>query len=191
MFIALLDLIRQIDFALLSDAVAFTNSSRFAYNLVYFAAEYAIVLLPLLLLYLWKKREVKSRHLGSRKAVMLAVMSLVATLALKSLSVFVYLRVRPFITHPELLWIGFKVDENSFPSGHAMFAFAVAVSLCLSGYRRIGALAVLIAITVGLGRVFAGVHYPTDVLAGVLIGSACAWYFHREASSLKRYLPDE
>ncbi len=66
--------------------------------------------------------------------------------------------------------------RSSFPSGHATtsFALAVAVWWCLRGTDRawVGPAALAIACLVGFGRVYAGVHYPLDVLAAAGLGAA-------------------
>ncbi|GAA1959128.1 phosphatase PAP2 family protein [Kitasatospora viridis] len=57
----------------------------------------------------------------------------------------------------------------SFPSNHTVIAFAAAVALFFA-YRRIGAIALGLAVLMGASRVWIGVHYPHDVAVGVLIG---------------------
>ena len=71
-----------------------------------------------------------------------------------------------------------------------MFSFVIATSLYLSGYYKLGRFLLIVALLISLGRIFSGVHYPSDVLAGALVGIGAAWYLHREASSLKLYLPN-
>ena len=70
-------------------------------------------------------------------------------------------------------------DPFSFPSGHTSTAFAVATSLSLS-YPEwyVVAPAVLWAGGMGLARVWHGVHYPTDVLAGAAVGTGAAVLVH-------------
>lgn len=61
----------------------------------------------------------------------------------------------------------------SFPSNHTVVAFAVASALLLVD-RRLGAVALLAACAMGASRVWIGVHYPHDVLAGALVGAVVA-----------------
>jgi membrane-associated phospholipid phosphatase len=68
-------------------------------------------------------------------------------------------------------------DPNSFPSGHAAMAFAVATSLTLSDARwAVPSLAWATAVSVS--RVWHGVHYPSDVLVGAAIGAGSAFGVH-------------
>ncbi|MFF4847880.1 phosphatase PAP2 family protein [Streptomyces sp. NPDC001194] len=61
----------------------------------------------------------------------------------------------------------------SFPSNHSAIAGAAAVALALA-VRRLALLAVPLAVLMAFSRVFVGVHYPHDVLAGLLLGGALA-----------------
>lgn len=62
-------------------------------------------------------------------------------------------------------------NDFSFPSDHCMIAGAFAAGLLMLN-RRLGAFAVLLALLLAFTRVYAGVHYPTDVAAGLAIGAA-------------------
>ncbi|MEI6499115.1 MAG: phosphatase PAP2 family protein [bacterium] len=82
-------------------------------------------------------------------------------------------RPRPFITHHDLaepITQGLRVDPTSFPSGHTYIAFAIATSIFLYGHRRLGIFLFLVAIGVAVGRIGAGLHYPSDIIAGALLG---------------------
>jgi undecaprenyl-diphosphatase len=83
-------------------------------------------------------------------------------------------RDRPFADHPRAvhLLIGHGAD-GSFPSDHAAGAFAIAAVLFVL-HRRLGVLALLAAALMSFARVYVGVHYPGDVLAGALVGVAVA-----------------
>jgi undecaprenyl-diphosphatase len=62
-------------------------------------------------------------------------------------------------------------DAFSFPSGHAAAAFAVA--LAMAGVVPGGPAFAVLAIAIGLSRVYLGAHYPLDVAAGAVIGIVC------------------
>lgn len=82
-------------------------------------------------------------------------------------------RVRPYhamegwevaIPHPN----GF-----SFPSGHTMHALGAATAILLCN-RKLGTAAMVLAIMIAFTRIYLGVHYPTDVMAGMVLGAAAA-----------------
>ncbi|MBU5537230.1 MAG: phosphatase PAP2 family protein [Candidatus Aenigmatarchaeota archaeon] len=66
--------------------------------------------------------------------------------------------------------------NKSFPSNHAAQAFLVA-TLVFSYYRRLGILLFPFAIVISLGRVYLGVHYPSDVIVGAVLGVIIALVF--------------
>jgi undecaprenyl-diphosphatase len=71
-------------------------------------------------------------------------------------------------------------DEFSFPSGHTAAAF-VMVSILGSFYPVLLLPLVILASFIGISRVYLGVHYPSDVLAGAILGIVCGgvakWMF--------------
>ena len=94
-------------------------------------------------------------------------------------------RARPWQTYPELGFREFhnsigvrEPTDSSFPSGHTATLFAAAAALVMY-YKAKGIPAVIVALLVGISRVYLCMHYPSDVLGGIVIGSACgvAGYF--------------
>ena len=65
-------------------------------------------------------------------------------------------------------------DAFSFPSGHTAVAFAVAVALAGQGVG-LGAVALVLAGGIAVSRVYLGAHYPLDVAAGAILGTATGW----------------
>jgi membrane-associated phospholipid phosphatase len=88
-------------------------------------------------------------------------------------------RSRPFNETPGLTSAG-SGSSPSFPSGHTSVAFASATSLYLAYPKWYVAVpAFTWAASVGYSRMYLGVHYPSDVLAGAVIGAGSAWLMHK------------
>jgi len=88
---------------------------------------------------------------------------------------YIFNRTRPYEAWPELISPRSTEVDPSFPSGHTASAFALVTSLCIK-YPKwyVIAPSAVYGISVGISRMHEGVHYPTDVMAGALIGAGCA-----------------
>jgi undecaprenyl-diphosphatase len=85
-------------------------------------------------------------------------------------------RPRPFVDHPNLTHVlAARTADPSFPSDHAAAAFAIAFAI-FAFSRRTGAAFLLAATLVALSRIALGMHYPSDVLAGLVVGLASATF---------------
>jgi len=83
----------------------------------------------------------------------------------------IYPRKRPYLVLPESKVMENPLHDHSFPSGHTTAIFSIVTPLIL--YLPILAIILVpLAIFVGTSRVFLGLHYPSDVLAGACLGSA-------------------
>ncbi len=80
-------------------------------------------------------------------------------------------RPRPFVDHKGLEVLIEGKDDYSFVSDHSTLAMALAVGIFMV-HRRYGLVGILLAVAAGLSRVYMGVHYPTDVIGGLALGTA-------------------
>ena len=109
-----------------------------------------------------------------RRATVAAFLSAGVALAIGKVVSEIVDRARPFVVEPHgvHLFTAHAADPG-FPSDHATGAFAVAMAIYLRN-RAWGRVALLAAAVVSIGRVAIGVHFPSDVLAGAVLGSGVA-----------------
>lgn len=126
------------------------------------------VALSLVLFGLWFGSRSQAQRERQQKAVWAALASVgLASLIILSLNQ-AWARPRPFADHNVAL-LFYRPTDPSFPSNLATIAFAMAAGVGL-GHRRLGVAAYLLATTAALSRVWAGVQYPLDIIAGAALG---------------------
>lgn len=85
-------------------------------------------------------------------------------------------RARPWLTVEGLVTLVKEPDPNSFPSGHTCAAFAAASAWCRTlPWQWMKVVGIVMAAAMGFSRLYVGVHFPTDVLAGMAVGLLCGW----------------
>ncbi|MDO4616241.1 MAG: phosphatase PAP2 family protein [Lachnospiraceae bacterium] len=85
-------------------------------------------------------------------------------------------RTRPYEVIDGLILLAKKPKDYSFPSGHTSLSFACAAALLFTIPKQqhwIAVLLTILAALIGFSRLYLGVHYPTDVLAGLILGCVC------------------
>lgn len=110
----------------------------------------------------------------------------IARLGITEIIRFFYHRPRPFMVFP----IQHLLTDNewSFPSGHSTFFFAMATAIYLYN-KRWGMWFFIVAILINVSRVIAGVHYPSDILGGAIIGVIIGYLvYHYRDILMKRLM---
>lgn len=123
----------------------------------------------------------EGRKIAFLGTVALVVSFLISDEILKNL----FARPRPFIHFPDTRLLVAAPYQYSFPSGHTTSSFAVAVSF-FAKRRRLGLGALILASLIGVSRIYVGVHYPLDVLGGVVVGSVIGWLVVHHESALDK-----
>lgn len=106
---------------------------------------------------------------ASAHMVMVALAGFVLYRFLKSRTV----RERPFIRHTDIALGAAPLDRYSFPSGHTLHAVSFSL-VALSYYPQLAWIVLPFTALVALSRVVLGLHYPSDVLAGAVLGAGLA-----------------
>lgn len=114
-----------------------------------------------------------------------AISAVVARLGIIEIIRFFYHRPRPFINYD----VKQLISENawSFPSGHSAFFFAFATAIYLYN-KKWGVWFFIAAIFMNISRITAGVHYPSDILSGAVIGTIIAYIVFHLAKKIKSKL---
>ncbi len=112
----------------------------------------------------------KYRKAGITMGLALIFCLLLGNLTLKPLIA----RPRPYSYFPEMTLLVAPLADFSFPSGHTFASFASATALFLY-HKKLGIAAYLLAGIIAFTRLYLYVHFPSDVLAGMLLGILSGW----------------
>lgn len=113
----------------------------------------------------------KTRKVGVCSLIALAGSLLVNNVILKNLVA----RTRPYDVIEGLHSLIGKQNDFSFPSGHTGSSFAAATVMFCGLKKRYGSFAMILAALIGFSRMYVGVHYPSDVIGGALIGAVIGY----------------
>ena len=113
----------------------------------------------------------KYRKCGLQVAVAMLLTFIVGNLILKNM----IHRDRPCWIDPSITLLVKSPSDFSFPSGHSMNGFTASVSILLCD-KKLGIAAMILAAAIAFSRLYNFVHFPTDVIAGIVIGIVSALF---------------
>lgn len=116
-------------------------------------------------------------NLVKKGVVILAIPLGIAIVISESISA-IYVRQRPFVTDSKVHLLVPHAADGGMPSHHIVFMAVLVASIYYYDKRSAIFFALLTLIT-GVARVVAGIHYPTDIVIGALIGAIIVYVYHR------------
>lgn len=133
-----------------------------------FIAEYTVFFLALGVLTIWFKRD-KHRRL----MILCAIITFICAFIIGKICGAFHLNYQPFVELSDVNKLIEKEKDNSFPSDHTILFFSFCITFWLFK-RGWSILWIFLAILVGISRIWVGVHYPFDVVVGIVISFATA-----------------
>ena len=168
----MLNLLRNLDFIFLKAINSITGKSVYLDAVFIFLAVYFIFALALAqFLFFWRAKRMDWW--------ILSAITVAAAYFTKPLIGFLHFRSRPFVMEGIKKLIDKTSAETSFPSGHTLIAFTLALSVFWMN-KKWGALFLFAAAVVAVARIVVGVHYPSDILAGAFIAFAVSLLMRRK-----------
>ncbi|MDO5301908.1 MAG: phosphatase PAP2 family protein [Tissierellia bacterium] len=107
-----------------------------------------------------------------------AAVSLILATGIAHLIKRLFGRARPYWIRENLNTFNIKMRDYSFPSGHTTAAFTLATTFSLY-FPPLAWILMTLALLVGISRIYLAVHYPTDVLAGIILGFVVSIFVHK------------
>ena len=128
-------------------------------------------------------------HIGRYKAIAIdfiftMAFPIAASVVISETLSKIFDRARPFVADKQIVLLIPHDPDGGFPSHHTTVMVAIAVALWYRNHN-LGRNLFILSIISGIARVGAGIHYPTDILAGAVIGAATSWVLHKNLKHLR------
>src|SRR3989344_2463971 len=136
------------------------------------------ILVGIALIVFFQRKNISLIPANRRMVVEALFAGILSRLVFTEIIRFFYNRPRPFEVLENINQLVMHSSCGSFPSGHAAFFFAIASSVFFF-HRVWGIIFFGTALYMGIGRIEVGVHWPTDILGGMVVGIFSAWLIHK------------
>lgn len=159
-----------------------TGVSDFIDYIVWFSAEILIVIIiALITLYLLRDK----KPFRGQKYLFVILFAALFSWASSEVLNYIFPSARPFLVLEEIQPLFTVGGYDAYPSGHTSFIFGFAVMLVF--FKRTAGLVVLFfAFIIGIARIASGVHWPIDIIGGILLGTSSAfvtYYYVKQIES--------
>ena len=162
------------------------KSSAFMHEICFYLAHWGVLIYIAFILVLWFKKTDKKKIIFNHQVIYITLITLIAVFFLDQIFSFLIDRARPFVDYPQLHLLTLGYDTTSFPSSHTLNLFAISLSVYLLGFRKYGIFLIILSILIGLARVAGGVHFPSDILGGILLGGLIAYSIANKKSIIRK-----
>ncbi|APX71137.1 undecaprenyl-diphosphatase [Companilactobacillus allii] len=132
-------------------------------------AKYLVYALAVAMIYLWffKRKSIRTRKM----LIMGFISCIISELIGKLIAGNIYYHRQPFAVLPHVHQLIVKNVGNSFPSDHTIVFFSIMTIFFIYSKSKAKYGYLILAVLVGISRIFVGVHYPIDVFVGASIGT--------------------
>lgn len=181
-----MDFFRHLDYLIVKAASEAGRTEPYRDAVVYFFAELLAYWFVLAALLIFMSGNTPKRKERAQDTAIAAIGAVLLAIGARWLLGEVWFRERPFETH-QLHYLDIVSPSGSFPSLHAMMTFAFASTVVFIGsFPKWGKVFLLVAALVSIARVFAGVHYLSDVAVGAALGIGIGKLVSWQSKSLAR-----
>jgi undecaprenyl-diphosphatase len=165
----------ELDLQLFYFLNSFIGRSPFNDEIIrFFAQDLVVILTGIVCVFILLKYK-KNRRIGKEFGIV-TLCSVLAAFILRRIIHLFYHSVRPLVAYsaPHL----FSVNSYSFPSGHTIFMFSLATAVYFFN-KPLSYFLYVCGFAIGVSRIIAGVHYPFDILGGIILGILTSVLVHR------------